>query len=109
VLNIDFVFDGLAGVAAHKGFYCIKLVFNGRLGSDNCLPEDLTVEVFHLPPNPFYRLTRPCNVDAELADLGALDRNFAAKVIIVDGELQYERETDGALLCSFEGQAYDFP
>ena len=108
-LSIDFVFAGSAEAVVRAGLYCVKLAFNGRLGSQDCGPADLTVQVYHLPPSPFYRLEEPCNVVSELADLGGLDRNFAARVAIVDGELQYAREADGALLCSLEQQAYDFP
>ena len=108
-LTMDFIFDGAAESAIlHDGLYCVKLAFNGLLSSRLCQPADLEVTVFHLPADPHSRRGKPCRVVKELADFAHLDRNFAARVAVVDGALQYEQDTDGSLLCRFDSQVYDY-
>ena len=111
-VGMDFVFDGKESLVLHEGLHCVKLAFNGLLGGTPlCQPSDLEVVVFHLPPNPHDRRAKPCNVVEELADFAHLDRNFAARVAVVDGQLQYDPFADfadGALLCHFDSPHYDF-
>jgi len=111
-VEVDFVFEAEAEKVLHEGLYCVRLVFNGLLaGSPLCEASDLEVTVFHLPPNPDSRAAKPCNVARELADFTHFGRNFAARVAVVDGALQYDSdpgEAGGALLCDFDARAYDY-